>query len=103
MIDIRTNAGRCDICGSPIDMEHAGDTLSIYEFGIEDEEFKKQHGLSDQDAANGVADALERVSETAAGRDLARVIRKEQAFAVHNTCLSETNFSMLETEAYDGE
>jgi len=96
--DILSNAGRCDICGKTVDMEHSGDRLTIAEFRIEDEVLKAEHGLDDQDAIDAVADALERVAETPEGRDLARVIREEGAIRVHQSCLDETNYSMLETD-----
>lgn len=95
---IEQNAGRCDICGTPIDMS-VGDRLVTSEFGIQDgSDLPDGHDLTDQDAADAVADALEQVGDTGADYELARVIREEHAMCVHGDCLDETSYSMLETE-----
>jgi hypothetical protein len=99
---ILSNAGRCDICGSPIDMRDAGDQLVIQEFGV-DEETTAEHGVTDADAIDAVADAMEAVAESGAGYDLAETIRESGAIRTHERCVSETNFSKLTTEAYDGD
>lgn len=95
---VEQNAGRCDLCGKPIDMS-SGDELVMSEFGIEDEEIKEEHGLSDQQAIDAVADALEAVGDSGADYELAKIIREEGEIRVHGECLEETNYSMLETEA----
>lgn len=95
---VLSNAGRCDLCGTPVDMRDSGDELVIQEFGIQDEELRQKHGLTDQDAQAAVADAMERVAESGAGLELARIIRDEGRYRVHNDCLAETNFSQLPTE-----
>lgn len=96
--DITTNAGRCDICGKTIDMRDGGDEMTIAEFGVQHEEVKEIHGITDQEAADAVADAMEREAESSAGYELAKVIREEHMIRVHNSCLDETNYSVLETE-----
>jgi hypothetical protein len=93
---ILSNAGRCDICGNTVDMRDDGDTLSIVEFGDLREEIKNEHGLTDQDAIEAVANAMETVAESGAGLDLAQVIREDGSIKVHKSCLSKTNYSMLE-------
>jgi len=100
--DVRQNAGRCDICGSPIDMS-SGDNLVMSEFGIQDEDVKEEHDLSDQDAIDAVADALERVAEGGADYELAEVIREDGEIRVHADCLDETNYSKLQTATDGGE
>ncbi|WP_135822987.1 hypothetical protein [Halostella litorea] len=92
---ITQNAGRCDICGKPIDME-SGDRLVIQEAEMPDD-VGEEYGLSVADAAEAIADALERVGDGGADYELARVMREDHAFAVHGDCLDETNFSELQT------
>lgn len=100
--DVRQNAGRCDVCGELIDME-SGDELVLCEYGIDDEDVKAEHGFTDQDAADAVADALERVGDSGADYELARVIRENLAMRAHRSCLYEkTNYGMLETEVPEG-
>jgi hypothetical protein len=94
--DIRSNAGRCDICGSPIDME-SGDTLVLHEFGIENDEIAEEHDLDDEDVIEAVADAMQRVATSGEGRHLAEHIAQEGGFRVHERCLDETEFGKLET------
>ncbi|QCC57253.1 hypothetical protein [Natrinema thermotolerans] len=96
--DIEQNAGRCDLCGSPIDMS-SGDRLVMQEFGIPDDaDVPDDLQVSDQEAADEVADALETVGEDGADYDLAETIREDLEYRVHADCLDETNFDMLETE-----
>jgi hypothetical protein len=95
---IMSNAGRCDICGQTIDMRDANDTLSLVEYGDLDDDLKEKHDLTDQDAIDAVADAMERVADSGAGLELANVIREEGQIRVHGSCLDETNYSVLETE-----
>lgn len=95
---IVTNAGRCDICGETVDMRDAGDTLTISEFGVPDE-VEEDHAITDQEAADAVADALERVGDSGADYDLAKTIREEHIICVHSECLyEETAYGQLETE-----
>ncbi|PGF14234.1 hypothetical protein CP556_24825 [Natrinema sp. CBA1119] len=95
---IEQNAGRCDLCGSPIDMS-SGDRLVMQEFGIQDEScLPDDHDFADQDAADAVADALEAVGDDGADYELANVIREDLEIRVHGDCLDETNFGLLETE-----
>ena len=89
-----SNAGRCDICGRTIDMRDAGDTLAMSEFQLPDE-IKERYDLTDQDAADEVADALERVGESGADYELAAVIREKRSFRVHEECLTDTNYYLL--------
>jgi hypothetical protein len=95
--DIEQNAGRCDVCGNPIDMS-SGDRLVLSEFGIQDEGLKQEHELTDQDAIDAVADALEREAESGKGYELAKVIREGGEMRAHRDCLDETNYTVLETE-----
>ena len=95
---IMSNAGRCDICGETIDMRDAGDELTLIEYGDVDDELKEKHGLTDQDAIDAVADAMERVADSGAGYELAKVIREQGEVRVHESCLNDTNYSKLETE-----
>jgi len=96
--DITTNAGRCDICGEPIDMRDSDDVLTVQEFGIQDESVKEEHDLTDDDAINAVADAMEREADSGAGYDLAETIRENGEIRTHRDCLESTNFTNLETE-----
>lgn len=96
--DVTTNAGRCDICGKFIDMRHGDDELVIAEFGDVEDQFTEEYGLTDQDAIDAVADALERVAETPEGSELAKCIRETGWMRVHGDCLDGTNYSQLETE-----
>jgi len=93
-----TNAGRCDICGKPVNMRDADDRLVHQEFGV-DEATEAEHGITDADAIDAVADAMEQVGETGAGYDLAEVIREKGSIHTHERCLDETNYSLLTTEA----
>ena len=93
--ELMSNAGRCDICGKPVDMS-SGETLTIQEFGV-DEEAAEEYGVTDEGAINAVADAMNQVAESGAGYELAAVIRENGAIRVHDSCLDETNFSMLES------
>lgn len=95
---VLTNAGRCDICGNIIDMEDEGDRLVLVEYGDIDDELTEKHGITDQDAIDAVADAMERVAECGAGYELAAVIRKQGQIRVHKSCLEDTNYSQLEQE-----
>jgi len=79
----------------------SGDDLLIQEFGQLDEDVKDEHGLTEQDALDGVADAMESVAESGAGYELARIIREEGIVRAHASCLEETNLSMLEQEPAD--
>jgi hypothetical protein len=96
--DITTNAGRCDICGEPIDMRDSDDVLTMQEFGIQDESVKEEHDLTDDDAIEAVADAMEREADSGADYDLAEIIRENGEIRTHRDCLERTNFTNLETE-----
>lgn len=95
--DIRQNAGRCDICGKMIEMD-GGDTLSISEFTADDE-VTEEHGVTDQDAADSVAEALVRCDNSPETFELAKAIRNELAFKVHDSCLEETSYDQLTVPA----
>lgn len=82
-------------------MRDNDDTLVLQEFGIEDEEVKEEHDLTDEDAITAVADAMEHVAESGAGYELASVIREDGAIRVHGECLEETNYSVLEVPVDD--
>lgn len=98
-VDVTTNAGRCDVCGDPIDMRDADDTLTTIGFGVQDQKVAETYGITDQDAADAVADALERVGESGADYDLAETIRADHAITVHKSCLYDrTNYGMLESD-----
>jgi len=94
--NIKTNAGRCDICGEIIDMRDSNDKLTISEYAIFDEDVKNNSDLTDQDAANAVADALEDIGDTKFDKILADVIREDLEMKVHKSCLDKTSYSMLE-------
>lgn len=96
MADVTTNAGRCDICGETIDMKDGGDTLVLTEYTIPE---NSDSDVTDQECADAVADALERVGESGADYDLAKTIREQCAIRVHESCLyKKTNYGQLETE-----
>lgn len=94
--NIKTNAGRCDICGEIIDMRDSDDKLTMSEYAIYDEEVKQNSDLTDQDAADSVADALVEMGGNKYDRILADVIREDLEMKVHKDCLDKTNYSMLE-------
>ena len=94
---LMSNAGRCDICGRPIDMD-GGDRLIVVEDPTLDADIKDEHGISDQDVRDGIADALESVGESGADYDLAHTIRDQGAFKAHKRCFEATNYSMLEAD-----
>lgn len=100
MNDVRRNAGRCDICGKRISMED-GDVLALHEIGVADE-VTEEYGVTDQDAADGVADALESVGDSGVDYDLAQTIREERAFKAHSTCLEGTAYSKLQEQVPEG-
>jgi len=75
-----------------------GDEFTTSEFGVEDE-VAEEHDLSDQDAADAVADALERIDDSPEAWELANAIRENLAFGVHKSCLEDTNYSELEEPA----
>ena len=102
-LSVMTNAGRCDICGNIIDMRDEGDELVLIEHGDVDDELTQQHGITDQDAIDAVADAMKRVAECGAGYDLAETIRDQGEIRVHQRCLDDTNYSKLETEVPESE
>jgi len=92
--DVRQNAGRCDICGKLVEMD-GGDVLSISEpFGVSDD-VSEEHGVSDQDAADAVADALERCDDSPETYELAKTIRTDLEFRVHERCLEKTAYDQL--------
>lgn len=95
--DIRQNAGRCDICGKQIEMEE-GDQLSISEFGVPDD-VTEEHGVTDQDAAESIADTLESVGDSPEDHELAETIRNELAFKVHEECINKTAYDKLTVPA----
>jgi hypothetical protein len=99
---VLSNAGRCDVCGKTVDMRDSGDTLVMPEFGNLDDEVKDEHGLTEQDVIDGVAAALERVGESGADYELARLIREDGSFRAHKSCLDETNYSKLFWGSEDG-
>lgn len=70
---VKQNAGRCDTCGTIIDMSE-GDRLEMYEYEAPDA-FRQEYGTTDQEAANTVADALEAVGDSGASYERARVNR----------------------------
>ena len=77
-------------------MRDGDDVLTCVGFGIQDEEFKETHDVTDEDAIEAVADAMERVAETGAGYDLAETISEQGEINTHRNCLEETNFTELE-------
>lgn len=88
---ITSNAGRCDICGSLIDMS-TGDELEIHEFGVEGE------AIPDSEVQEAVASMLEDAAKQPTDRVLADVIRREGEFRVHVSCLEDTAFRLLQAE-----
>lgn len=101
--DIRQNAGRCDICGKPIEMEE-GDGMVISEFGVSDD-VTEEHGVTDEDAAETIADTLESLGDSPEDYELAETIRNELAFKVHESCINKTEYDKLTvpTEEIDDE
>lgn len=81
---VLSNPGRCNICGQLIDMRDAGEMLVFQEFSVDDE-IKEQYGVTDQDAADAVANALEAVAESCSGHELATVIRNNLQIRAHKS------------------
>lgn len=84
------NAGRCDWCGKIISMAD-GDTLVI---AAEEDFGNEEHDVSPQEAADAIADALERAGGPKDAM-LADIIREELGYRLHNRCYEETAYSML--------
>jgi hypothetical protein len=91
---IEQNAGRCDICGSPIDMT-SGDELVISEFGPP-QEVVEEHGIDPEQAVTAVADTFDDLAESPEGHELADVIRETAEMKVHQSCLDDTNWHMMQ-------
>lgn len=96
---VKQNAGRCDICGKLIDMEHAGHTLVVSDPITAPDDIKEEHGTTDQDAADAVADALEEVGDSPENHELTKVIREQREYKSHKSCLGETAMDKLEVPA----
>lgn len=94
---LKSNSGRCDVCGTPVDME-SGDRLAVQDFEGHEEYVVEDHDLDEWDAAEAIADAMERVAETPEGRELAAVIRAGGKYRAHESCLDETNIDQLTGE-----
>ena len=94
--NIKTNAGRCDICGEIIDMRDSDDRLVMSEYDVYDEEVKEANDFTAQDAADAVADALESIGGSKYDLQLAHVIRENLEMKVHRGCLDKTSYSKLE-------
>lgn len=92
-VDIRQNAGRCDLCGNPIEMEN-GDTFETLEFN---DEVTEQHGIPQNEQADAIARALESINDTVEDRVLAEVLREKGNFGLHGDCLDDTSYGQLET------
>lgn len=93
--DIRQNAGRCDWCGEMIEMD-GGDTLTIT---TEEELGNEEHGISPQEAANAIADALEQIGGPKDAM-LADTIREELGYKVHDRCFEESSLTELYVEQH---
>lgn len=88
--DVRQNAGRCDWCGKPVDMS-SGDHLII---AAEEDFGNEEHGVSPEEAAAAIADALESVGSPKDAM-LADVIREETGYRLHKRCYEESAFDQL--------
>lgn len=97
--DSASSAGRCDICGKPIDMKHAGDTLVVSDPITAPGDIKEEYGTTDQAVADAVADALEEVGDSPENHELATVIREQRVFKAHKPCLDKTAMDKLEVPA----
>lgn len=85
--NVESNAGRCDVCGKPVDMRDGGDGLVFIEASDPDAE-----GVDKQDMIDAMADGLERVAERGhdhAGklREISRVFRQDGIVRAHRRCL----------------
>jgi hypothetical protein len=90
---ILSNAGRCDWCGKPIDME-SGDTLTLI---TEEEMGNEDHDISPQQAADAIADALEGVGGPKDAM-LADEIRDSTGYRLHDRCFEDSSLPELHTE-----
>ena len=90
------NMGRCDVCGKPIDMEHAEDELVIME---NDDE----HGFSEEEIAQAMADALRRTGRPE-DYSAAKAYEEDGGFMAHEECYQKTSIPDFPTmEGFDGE
>lgn len=87
--DLRQNAGRCDICGSIVNMED-GDRLTCID-----------NSETPPGAREAIADMIEQMGETGADYELARLLREREAINVHSSCLEKTPYTDLESEVPD--
>ena len=83
--------GRCDICGKPIDLEHAGDVLTVYsldDIHVDDEE------VNEQMIEEAIIESLE-VSELAEDALLLEALNEHREAKMHQRCFRKT------TQYYD--
>jgi hypothetical protein len=86
--EILSNAGRCDLCGEPIDMRDSGDSLALWE--------PTEEGESDE-WAEAIARALRRSNDDVMTLDLADLIEERGMLdlKVHQSCLDETGYAEM--------
>lgn len=93
--DIRQNAGRCDWCGSPVDME-SGDVLTI----ASEEDFgNEEHDVSPQEAVDAIADAMKAIG-CPKDEMLADTLREEIGYRLHERCFQESALEELHSADY---
>lgn len=76
----KSNMGRCDICGKPIDLE-AGQKLTVSDGGLPDDE-----GFWDS-----LANHLERQGKPA-DYTLAEAFREQHGYKAHRSCMQGTSW-----------
>lgn len=94
--------GRCDICGEPIDLEHAGDTLvtaTREDFGTVDDD-DVPVDVPPAEAIKAVLDALDATCNTYDDM-LATALREHDGYAVHDRCLDKTSLLFGDPDALD--
>lgn len=90
-----TDMDRCDLCGSPVDA--SGDEFAV----LECSDLGDGGEVSDQAAADAVANALEDIGGSGADYELARLIREDPEVCVHRQCLDGTAYSQLVADTSD--
>lgn len=91
--DIKSNAGRCDWCGKPVDMS-SGDRLMLSSREDIELEGFEEHGFEISDAIEATADAIERAGGPK-DEMLADIYRENGEFRLHGECYDESALSEI--------